>query len=680
MSDQRKFLMIWVLSTAFVFQATALLAESPQGPTAGFGKRRTWSDKSGKFKIEAKLVDAKPDSVKLLKDDDREVTIPLKNLSESDHTFVQSFLEAASAVGGSGSDEPENPFLGGEMKGEKKTESPSETGSKKSAVKPSRSQVDSEDSEESDGASGNIPAAKFVTGKGKPLNISFDLAFWKAAPVTPMKIQPVEEQSIRLPMKKDFFDKVSLHVGGVKRSSVIGVYRPGRGKDEGFARLGSINLQEDKPKAIGQFKDPWKVHAISPDGKQFAAISVSVFDKGNELAMFELGSDGEYGPTMHFTAGGGDWDEALWVGFLGYNRLATISQKNTLTIWDLEAKRATHQGNTGGSQFAAIGGKGELIALPSTKGIAFLSGETGKQVGLISVSSSFVPSIAFSPDGESIAVYTPFNVSIYSLKDGSQTQSIWVKESAQSASIQWLNNYVLLNGKLLIDAVKGMPVWTYETQPAQATTVFGNQLFALFANEKGGSLSVYSLPHLPVEDMVSATTSEMLYCVRPGSKFYITNKISGLDNAAQQESINAIKQELKSLGWDEDQIGDNEVVITLEQGEMQEAEYFSSDGRFGPIGIGFGRPSGPGTKISERSWKYSVVIKNKGREVHQINSFQGLPNGVQLKEGETTIQAVQRLMKPHAGFFKMAKFPKQILDPKYQGGFGKSEITESGIK
>ncbi len=132
------------------------------------------------------------------------------------------------------------------------------------------------------------------------------------------------------------------------------------------------------------------------DGKQAAAVVVSVFDKGNDLAIFDAAEDGSFAPTMQFRAGGGDWDELLWASFLGPNRLVTISQKNSLNDLELEEKRATHQANTGGSSFAAVGGRGELIAIPNQKGIAFLNGETGKQTGMIPLNSSSIPSIAFS--------------------------------------------------------------------------------------------------------------------------------------------------------------------------------------------------------------------------------------------------------------------------------------------
>ena len=52
-------------------------------------KLRTWTDRSGKFSIEAEFVGAKDGKVRLRKDDGAKVSISLKKLSEADRKFVR---------------------------------------------------------------------------------------------------------------------------------------------------------------------------------------------------------------------------------------------------------------------------------------------------------------------------------------------------------------------------------------------------------------------------------------------------------------------------------------------------------------------------------------------------------------------------------------------------------------
>ncbi len=362
----------------------------------------------------------------------------------------------------------------------------------------------------------------------------------------------------------------------------------------------------------------------------------------------------------------------------------TITKKNEMTIWDLEGKRATHRGDTGGVQVAAISGNGELLAVPNKGSIACLNGDDAKQVGVLTVEGSDVPSIAFSPDGQSIAAYVPYAVHIYSLKDGNLTKSISIAENIPNASLNWLGKYLFVNRKLLVDVEQGVPIWTYDTSGAASVDAYGEQLHALFANETGGTLVSLKLPHVAVEEMLKKKSSDKFYAVGPGSRFKVQANFAGMSANDQQTCRTTITNTLKNLGWVEDSQAVNEVVLTLAQIERQEAEFVQSDSRFGfgpPVGFGpFGRPTGPTTKVSAVPWKHSIVISARGAELFRQEMIVGIPGGVQLKEGETAQQAVDRFCQPSPDFFKNAKLPKQLLKPEYRDGFGKSKITERGIQ
>lgn len=57
--------------------------------TAAFGETRTWSDKSGNFSIAAELVAVQHGNVVLRADDGRQLTVPIKRLSDDDRAFVE---------------------------------------------------------------------------------------------------------------------------------------------------------------------------------------------------------------------------------------------------------------------------------------------------------------------------------------------------------------------------------------------------------------------------------------------------------------------------------------------------------------------------------------------------------------------------------------------------------------
>ena len=65
-----------------------LLAGEPSGALVGFAASRSWSDKSGKFRIDGQLQFADVKSVRLLKADGLIVTVPLDKMSEADQAFI----------------------------------------------------------------------------------------------------------------------------------------------------------------------------------------------------------------------------------------------------------------------------------------------------------------------------------------------------------------------------------------------------------------------------------------------------------------------------------------------------------------------------------------------------------------------------------------------------------------
>ncbi len=262
--------------------ATWIMADPPSGATASFGKKRLWSDKSAKFKVDAKLIDATSKTIKLEKDDGKVITIPLEKMSEPDQAFVEAFLAANEAMSGQSKDD-DNPFKGGVDKDDATEDSSKPTNPTKSSA--------------------SIPKANFNATRAKPFSITYGAPYWKGSELAPIKTTSSEDRILQLPMSKKFFDTASVMVAGEKPTAIVGVYNPERGGSTKFGRFGSLSLESGKPKAIGEFPEAWKLLSMSPSGKRFIAVSVSQWDVGNDLAVFEQNVSGTYEPKILFTAG-----------------------------------------------------------------------------------------------------------------------------------------------------------------------------------------------------------------------------------------------------------------------------------------------------------------------------------------------------------------------------------------
>lgn len=72
----------------------------PVKKPAAIARPRTWSDASGSFRVVATLVERTGTDVRLKKSDGTEITVPLAKLSEADQKWLDQWVPAETAPGG----------------------------------------------------------------------------------------------------------------------------------------------------------------------------------------------------------------------------------------------------------------------------------------------------------------------------------------------------------------------------------------------------------------------------------------------------------------------------------------------------------------------------------------------------------------------------------------------------
>jgi hypothetical protein len=655
--------------------------DTPSGATLAFGKLRQWSDVSRKFKIKAKLASADKQTIQLEKEDGNMVAVPFEKLSEADQAFIESFLLASAASRTSVSqDDPENPFAGGSPVNKATPNSSMSKESDPFSKSPNLSKSLSPASKKEESEAGAVPR---ITMQGTPklISLNFGGQPWNGSPAEEAVYTTREDAAWQLAIKKDFFDSAAFVVSG--DTGWLSFDNVGRGRNNSkYGQLYSVNISNGDVQSIFESSDPWRLLAVSPSGSRLVSLLAHrPFLQGNQVAVFERDNQGTMRPKFQFTAGDGEWAECVWAGFLSDQRLVTLTQKHDLTIWNLETKSAIARGNTGGSQKIAISHQGDRIAIPSPKSIAILETSELKQIGCLEVDGTAIPSVAFSSDGQHLAALVPYAVQIFSLVDGSLQKSISIAEVNAQAGLAWVGKNVLINQRLLIDTSTGLPLWTYDLGNA-VTCIQGNRLHAVFPSEQATATVSVSLPHAAVSGSLKQREVADLYVLGPGSTFRIQDDLAELTAAEKSEVRAAMIKKLTDKGWKEDEESANLVSLSLSQGEVVNIEYQESGFPFRllPPPPFFGRSSGTTSKASARPWKHAIVFTVNDQEVYRTQTTIGPPQSLQCKEGETTQQAVDRLCEPSLNFFKGADFPKQIMNPKYRGGFGRSRISERGIQ
>jgi len=648
-------------------------AGEPKGPLIGFAIKRSWSDKTGKFKIEGSLKSADVKTVQILKSDSKVIDVPVDKLSESDHAFVQGFLAAEKALSGAlpnPDEEDENPFKGGVPSNSPSTDRPRRS----PPTEPDRSESGEEPSEP-----GVIPKRKAGINGFKPLSIVPAREFWSVSPPRAFPEVTFEDAVIQTTLKKPFFAGLQVMGAGKLGTIVLNSYQEGKHR-EAFGRFVVASATTAESSSVVEFPDPWRLLAMSSDGARFAAVRVEGFDKGNDVAIFRI-KDGKIIPEFQFTAGGGSWDELHWAAFLPNNRFATISQKHDLTLWDMENKigpKAIKRGSTGTATKASITPAGELMAFAAGNAVAVMDTTEGKLVGCIKREEP-VYCVAFSPKADMIATLGPFKITLFGMNDGKEIRTVPITDSNPGAELTWLGKHLLV-GNVLYDVERGVPLWTYETQAPKC--VLGDFLLAGFGGDNSSSVGLFRIPHenaLRVAQEIDPATS---YALKPGDSISTEYDFGATPPGLQEKIREAVTAKIKAVGWTLNDSSQNILTIKLAQGKSEEAEYFEQRG-FGPVfrPFGFGgQPSGPSEKVTYTPWTHTMTLKSQGKQVFSNVYTIGAPHNLRDEKGVTTQSQVDSHCKPSPGYFTNAAIPPYMLKAEYQGGLGKSRIDASGLK
>lgn len=638
-----------------VFFVGVCSAGKPTGALTGFAAERVWSDATGKFKVTGRLESADRDSVQLRKADGLAVKIPVSKLGEDDQKYVKAFLEAERALGGTSPPDSANPFAGGV---------------KDTSVMSAEQAALPQDAD--------LPLRPAGFSRMKPMQAKPTEAFWSAQPPRPFPAVQFPEAVVATSLPKPFFAGMRMRVAGASGTVVLNSYRQERKPENQYGNFVVIDSSSGQASPLVSKSLPWKLMAISPDGKRVAAVRVVGFDKGNDVAIFSIKS-GQLIGEFQFTAGGGSWDELHWIGFLPGNRLATISQKHHLTFWDLSdpaGPQAVNRGMTGGALTAEMSLAGELIAMPVGSAIGVVDTRKNDLVGYI-VRNEKANKLAFSPDGKYLAAYHPFNLTLYSTADGSEVKTIAVSESKPNPVIRWVGKHMLV-GKVLYDVEKSVPMWTYETR-ANSQTSLSDYVFSAFGGDKESTVVISRLPHAQAVQAIAGVDPSAIYAVRPGDPVKVSYDFGAAPPAVQQEIESVIEKKLSDIGWTKSDSGPIELIVSMELGDQETIEYFETNG-IGFMPISMRRPTGPSTKVTVRPWTQKLQIKGNGDQLFLNTVVRKAPQSLSREKNESVQAAASRHCTPSPASFARIPIPPYLLKSQYQGGVGKSTISAKGLE
>jgi hypothetical protein len=622
---------------AIALLLTAAFGLSLVAEASAADELRTWTDKTGKHKIEARLKAIVDGKAVLIKADGKEMKIDVAKLSAADQKFLKDNPPA----------DDDNPF---------------ESSDTPSSTKPSGGEPTTESKKLKIDWTDVQALALAPSGEG-----------WKfPVPIPPAVTEPLKPKAIAVPPKSNFFEALSGMVVNHDSTKALLAYTLGEPKPEGVTRIVLADLKAGKVLTKYSTKGVMAPVALSDDGTQ-ALMRRADWGWGNSdrLEIWKLSSAGvqkvlECFPNDDAQGGGRD---VKWGAYLADNRFILMGGNGRLAVWKANAAAPEYS-------LQIDGGSGPAIT-PDRKYVAF---STGQQIGVLNVeagevaaiqSAGHLPfgSLCFSPDASKLACMAHGKLLVWNFADGTLYREIPLAGINISGPMIWPHpQYMLMGKSVLFDVENQVPMWSYTGADAAEVIAPGQCLFSTSAGtDKPGALVMGNVPNATFEKALADAKKQPDFLIlKPGVTVKLN--VDALPDPQEREKVRqALTQKLKDRGCSAGPNGTIELVATAQAGEERDVSYH-----------GFGVSPWKTHKVREYISK--LVFSYQGKVAWQSQGS-SVPGFIQLKEGETIDQVLRRSERPNYTFYEHVELPKVLMKPNPMGtGLGSSQVSTAGVQ
>lgn len=616
-----------------------------QGDAARAGAEhpvRTWTDSTGRFTIEARLVSAEGEQVLLERADGTMVRIDLEKLSAVDREYVLELPE-------------ESPF-------ETVEASPFEPAAPRS-VAPAETTVE---------APGAGRAVQIDWSRSRAVDLNPQQEAWSFEPISPASPAFEATRRITVPPKRDFFEKTAgLAVSPNGRRAVIG-YVLGRPRTEETTRLVYCDLESGRALNVPEVPGEMMPLAVPPEGN-LVLMRRHEFGHGNQdrLELWSLSAEGVRSQvqwTPYDGERGGNRD-VKWATYLPDNRLLTISSGGQVALWEATAPAPIWHLPTKGGLIPALHPSGRWLAVLVGEELMMIDIAAGAVAAVLSAPANLHhPTLAFSPDGARLACGSHSKLYVWEMADGQLSREILLSNTVVTGDLLWTDDqHVLIGKRVLVNVDHQVRLWEYQGAD-QVTRVGEICLLVTSQGDKGpGALVPASLPHPQVgRALEQAMAAPDFFVLREGTRVRLD--VTGIEDAEQQEEVRKqLEERLEARGFQVDDQGTITLVASTERGDRREISYRT-------IGRGFGVRT-----YEVREFVSRLAFEYEGKTAWQSRGT-NLPGFVRLEEGQTMQQYLRRSERPNYAFFERIELPRLLMKPTNGAVLGRSKVTAGGIQ
>jgi hypothetical protein len=633
-------------------------AAAPPANAAGQagGKTRTWTDATGKYKIEAEFISLVNDQVQLKKADGKFITLGIDKLSAVDQEVAKA-LAATMAAEAPANKKPENPF--------------EVNVSDKPAI-PAPGQPAS-----------SLPELTKTSLQGGS-TISLAAPGKWAASVDPSAVPPpaIGNRLPTIPPRSEqdsFWERAEGMLADPAHHWLWVAVKYDHGKTK-FTRLERIDLQSGTVLSPITIPTVSNFRAIDPTGKYLLMVREDDFSlRGKQLDLWELEGD-QLKPVRSFIPydkGEGNYhftQPVSWAAFVDDHHAYTASDDGMVVLWNLKTFKPEFLMELGNRGCALSPGRKHL-AVGTNNGVYLLDALRGDVLGKCEMpeegaANLIIRQLAFSSNGEQLAAVGPWNVWVWNVADGKNKASfsgMALPTSGDKGLSFGSHNHLVLDHRFAFDIERGL-MTCHITGGGSAVTYAGREWYLTeerISAGKSRGMMHFVLPGDEVVRKAQNVDEKQLLAIKPGSK--ISLELNLPFDAAEVEKIReSMAASFRKNGWDVAAPGtpaDFTLTASTSVGETKSVTYRT-----------FGRGIGSET-VSVTYHNAEMVLRAPGEEnpIWQAKTTWGPPFHVNLKEGQTLADALQTSPKPQ--FFMNPGIPRRLM--KYPNGISIVNATLS---
>jgi hypothetical protein len=600
-------------------------------PLASIKNFRTWVDDTGAFKIEAKFVEIKGDSVHLKNRKGEILAVPINRLSKADRDLILQIQKGPE-------EEEEFEFLD------------------------------------------ELPTARAHMGGVSMVYLSKDVDSSKLTPDGgKVSKKALTSQPIALPDKKHPSENTySLYTAADSPQYALVPYVRSSEHDQP-TRFVLCDLAEES-RETKNFRYPVSSIAIGlgPSGDRVLSIPngwgsgsrtrLDIWRVAKNKLRHELGWE----PYQELALGRYDKD-VKWAAFVDADHVATLSNRGVLVLWTLPDVRAVYSLQIAEDVTPVLSPGGKYLAFLADSGLGVIDAKSGQVKGYYPGASAR-GKLAFRPDGKQIALLSPKRLQVWEFAGGKLYRDIGLAIDRDHANrIEWPSaNFILVNNQYLVDVEKYLIAWQYYGIMAANRT--GGAFWCLTSRRNQVTMLPQPIPHKEALEVIGTHSAEEFRGIEPGTTVSLEMNVSA-PSKVRERIERRYREQLESRGIKIAPGQPFKLVIATLEGKTETACYDNSRGRTPRL---MAIPSDDAKIVRFKRQISRVAFLIDGKTAWERSFTVNAPRKVPLAEGETIELALKKYETPFLKLFDYVELPSYIAKPYERVSFGASSMTPNG--